>query len=150
MQSAIEGVELQDLKIIPTEGGPVLHMLRADSPLFRQFGELYFSEVEPGHVKAWKAHTRQTQHFAVPVGRLNVVLYDDRPDSPSRGTVMEVLLGRPDCYRLLRIPPQVWYGFTAVGTAPALICNCADIPHDPTEGLKKPVDDPGIPYHWQE
>lgn len=88
MKSVIEGVEVQDLRIIPTEGGPVLHMLRADSPLFRSFGELYFSEVEPGHVKAWKRHSRQTQHFAVPVGMLKIVLYDDRADSPSRGLLI--------------------------------------------------------------
>lgn len=46
MKSVIDGVVLQDLRIIPADGGPVLHMLRADSPLFRSFGELYFSEVE--------------------------------------------------------------------------------------------------------
>lgn len=148
MLSAIEGVALEDLKVIPTPGGPVLHMLRSDSPLFTRFGELYFSEVEPGHVKAWKRHTRQTQYFAVPTGMLKVVLYDDRPDSPTRGALMEVLLGRPDNYRLLRIPPHVWYGFTAAGSTPALICNCADLPHDPAEGERKPQDAPDIPYRW--
>lgn len=63
MKSVIDGVVLQDLRIIPADGGPVLHMLRADSPLFRSFGELYFSEVEPGSVKAWKRHAVQTQPF---------------------------------------------------------------------------------------
>lgn len=52
MKSVIDGVVLQDLRIIPADGGPVLHMLRADSPLFRSFGELYFSEVEPAGDKA--------------------------------------------------------------------------------------------------
>lgn len=144
----IAGVETQDLRIIPTDGGPVLHMLRPDAPLFMGFGELYFSEVLPGAVKAWKRHTRQTQHFAVPVGRLKVVVYDDREGSPTRGRVEEHILGRPDAYRLLRIPPLVWYGFTAVGDVPALICNCADIPHDPQEGERKDRDAADIPYHW--
>lgn len=88
---------------------------------------MYFSEVEPGCVKAWKCHTRQTQRFAVPVGQLKIVLYDDRPESPTRGRIMEVLLGRPDNYALLQIPPRVWYGFTAAGSVPAVICNCPDI-----------------------
>ncbi len=148
MISVIEGVTLQDLRIIPTDGGPVLHMLRSDSPLFQSFGELYFSEVEPGHVKAWKRHSRQTQHFAVPVGRLKIVLYDDRDDSPSRGVVMETVLGRPDRYCLLCIPPGIWYGFTALGDQPALICNCTDIPHDPEEGERLSPDAGGIPYQW--
>lgn len=144
----IVGVELQELRIIPTEGGPVLHMLRVDSPLYKGFGELYFSEVDPGAVKAWKRHTAQTQLYAVPVGRLKVVMYDDRADSATRGMVREYILGRPDAYRLLRIPPLVWYGFTALGDAPALICNCVDLPHDPQESERKPKDAADIPYAW--
>ena len=111
-------------------------------------GKLYFSEVDPGCVKAWKCHTRQTQRFAVPVGQLKIVLYDDRPESPTRGRIMEVLLGRPDNYALLQIPPRVWYGFAAAGSVPAVICNCPDIPHDPAEGLRRDVDSRDIPYHW--
>ena len=93
-------------------------MLRPDSPLLpdfsKGFGEIYFSEVLPGHVKAWKRHTCQTQHFAVPSGLLKIVLYDDRPDSATRGVLCELALGRPEHYGLLRIPVNVWYGFTAM------------------------------------
>lgn len=148
----IAGALFQPLKIIPTPGGPVLRMLRPDSPLLPDFqagfGELYFSEVLAGAIKAWKRHSRQTQHFAVPCGLLKIVLYDDRPASSTRGRLRELRLGRPDHYGLLRIPVGVWYGFTALGTAPALICNCADIPHDPAEGERLPADDPAIPYTW--
>ncbi len=146
--TTIDGVVTLDLRVIPTEGGPVLQMLRPDSPMFMSFGELYFSEVEPGAVKAWKRHTRQTQHFAVPVGRMKVVVHDSRPGSPTFGNTAEFLLGRPDHYRLLRIPPLVWYGFSAVSETPALICNCADIPHAPAESERAPKDTPEIPYRW--
>lgn len=149
----IDGALLQSLGIIPTPGGPVLHMLRPGSALLpdfsKGFGEIYFSEVQPGHIKAWKRHTRQVQHFAVPTGLLRIVLYDGRPDSPTEGVVCELALGRPENYFLLRIPTGVWYGFAAMGDAPALICNCADIPHDPAEGQRLPVDDPSIPYCWK-
>ncbi len=152
MTTGIEGALYQPLRVIPTPGGPVLHMLRAGSPLLPDFaggfGEIYFSEVFPGAVKAWKRHTRQTQLFAVPMGLLRIVLYDDRPASPTRGALVERRLGRPDEYGLLRIPPLVWYGFTAEGSAPALICNCADMPHDPAEGERLAPDDPAIPYAW--
>lgn len=166
MQSAIDGVVLRELEIIPTQGGPVLHMLRPDaltgpeaigrarpaSPAGTHaeptVGEVYFSETEAGRVKAWKCHLRQTQRFAVPRGRLKIVLYDDRADSPSRGRLEEYILGRPDAYRLLRIPPLVWYGFAALGDTPALLCNCPDLPHDPAEARRRDVDTPDIPYRW--
>jgi len=148
LDAGIAGVALQELGVIPTDGGAVLRMLRKDWPLFAGFGELYFSEVLPGAVKAWKRHSRQTQHLAVPVGRLKLALYDARPDSGSFGQVREYILGRPDCYRLLRIPPGLWYGFTAIGSETALICNCADLPHDPAESSRKPWDSPDIPYNF--
>lgn len=145
----IAGVDYTPLKIIPTEGGPVMHMLRNDSPLFSKFGEVYFSEVDPGATKAWKRHKEMTQHFAVPVGQLRVVLYDSRQDSDSFGQVQEFTLGRPDDYCLLRIPPMVWYGFTAVGQTPALVVNCADMTHSPDESERIEKDSPAIPYIWE-
>ena len=148
VDAGIMGVVLQELAVIPNDNGPVLRMLRPDWPLFAGFGELYFSEVLPGAVKAWKCHSRQTQHLAVPVGRLKLVLYDSRSDSDSFGRIREYLLGRPDCYRLLRIPPGVWYGFTAIGPEKALICNCADLPYDPAESSRKPYDSLDIPYRF--
>lgn len=149
----IAGVSLQSLKIISVPGGNVLRMLRPDCPLMpkfpRGFGEIYFSQVEPGAVKAWKLHTAQNQLFAVPVGKIRIVLYDARPDSPSIGSLVELNLGQPDTYRLLRIPAGIWYGFKGISEQTALICNCADLPHDPAECLRKDAHDPEIPYEWK-
>ena len=148
----ITGVRLQPLAVIPTPGGAVMHMLRPGAALFSDFGEgfgeIYFSEILNGHIKAWKRHTRQTQHFAVPVGQIKIVLYDDREHSPTRGVLRELALGRPNHYSLLRIPVNVWYGFTTLNDRYALICNCPDIPHDPKESISIPATDPTIPYHW--
>lgn len=139
---------LTPLRVIADQRGAVLHMLRADDPEFVGFGECYFSEVLPGVVKGWKRHLRQTQVFAVPWGRMRIVLYDDRDGSPSRGLVQVFDLGRPDAYRRLRIPPRLWYSFSSVGTMPSLLANCPDLPHDPTESETRSLLDPAIPYTW--
>jgi len=145
----IEGVVLQPLRVFEDERGAVMHMLRVDSLLFKRFGEVYFSEVRPGAVKAWKRHTRMTQHFTVPVGRIRFVLYDDRPGSPTAGSLSEIELGRPDDYRLLVIPPGIWYGFTGLAAQPSLVANCADLPHDPSESENLVWSTPLIPYDWK-
>ncbi len=146
----IDGVALDELRVIPTPGGPVLHMLRAvPENTALNIGEVYFSEVNPGQIKAWKCHLRQTQRFAVPVGRLYIVLYDTRPDSRTQGRLDALVLGRPEAYFLLHIPPGVWYGFSARGDCPALICNCPDLPHDPTEALRLAPDTAEIPWCWE-
>jgi dTDP-4-dehydrorhamnose 3,5-epimerase len=147
-QEAILGVEVHPLKELPGERGALLHMLRSDSPFFDQFGEVYFSEVNPGAIKAWKRHLRMTQRLAVPVGTVRFVLYDDRADSPTKGRFNEWILGRPSAYRLLIIPPQIWYGFQGIDPRPSLIANCPNLPHDQSESQRRPFDDPAIPYRW--
>jgi dTDP-4-dehydrorhamnose 3,5-epimerase len=148
--SGIPGVVIQPLKQIVDERGAVLHMLRCDSPLFTKFGEIYFSLIFPGVVKAWKRHRRMTQHFAVPVGKIRLVLYDDRPTVASRGRLEEYALGRPDNYVLLRIPPLIWYGFEGLGASPSLVANCTDLVHDSGEVENLPAGASLVPYTWKE
>ena len=146
VQSWIEGVVLTELSQLGDSQGTVLHMLRCDAPEFTRFGECYFSEVLPGSVKAWKRHRVQTQNIAVPVGRVRVVIYDDREGAATRRQLQVVELGRPDAYLRLRIPPGLWYGFACVSDRTALLVNCTDLPHDPQESEQRPVDDPRIPH----
>lgn len=124
-------------------------MMRADSPDFTVFGEIYFSEVLPGAVKAWKRHREMTQRLAVPGGQVLFVLEDQRSESDTTGLRDEVLLGRPDNYALLTIPPGVVYGFSCVSNEAAIIANCADLPHSPNESESILIDAPGAPaYSW--
>lgn len=146
--ATIEGVQIHPLKQMMDERGAVLHMLRNNSPLFVRFGEIYFSEVLGGAVKAWKRHTQMTQKFAVPVGRIRLVIHDDRLKSPSCGCTTEIHLGRPDNYQLVQIPPMVWYGFQGIGNTPSLLANCADLPHDPKESEVVSPSASSIPFHW--
>lgn len=143
----IEGVIIQKLKQIVDERGKVMHMLRSDSPLFIQFGEIYFSVVNPGVVKAWKKHLKMTQHFAVPVGKIRLVLYDDRENSPTFRKI-EVFENGDGNYCLVKIPPLVWYGFKGISSIPSLIANYTDIPHHPNEVERIEPLDSQIPYNW--
>jgi dTDP-4-dehydrorhamnose 3,5-epimerase len=146
----IDGVELHPLRQIEDDRGAVLHMLRCDAPYFTRFGEVYFSLIFPQAIKAWKRHNRMTQNFAVPMGAIKLVLYDDRLQSSTWGQLAEIILGRPDHYYLLRIPPLIWYGFQGLGPMPALLANCADLPHDPTEAENLPLVQNYIPYRWED
>jgi dTDP-4-dehydrorhamnose 3,5-epimerase len=144
----IDGVALIPLRRIADERGAILHMLRCDAPHFRGFGEIYFSLVNPKAVKAWHRQHVMIRHYAVPCGAAKIVLYDDRRDSPSAGEVQEVLLGEEN-YQLLVIPPLIWSGFTALADRPALIADCATLPHDPAQASRRDPFDPAIPYRWE-
>jgi dTDP-4-dehydrorhamnose 3,5-epimerase len=143
----IDGVLIKPLRQILDERGKIMHMLKSTDPEFEHFGEIYFSSVYPGVIKGWHLHTRMTLYYAVPVGVIKLVLYDDRAGSPTRGELMEIVTG-PENYALIRIPPGVWNGFKGAGVVPSMVANCSTIPHDPDEIKRMDPFDPSIPYNW--
>jgi dTDP-4-dehydrorhamnose 3,5-epimerase len=143
----IDGVRITALRQICDERGKVMHMLRADAPEFERFGEVYFSVVYPGAIKAWHLHTEMALNYAVPVGNIKMVLFDDREGSPTRGEVQEIFTG-PDDYKLVHVPPLVWNGFKGIGSVPALVANCATVPHRKDEIVRKDPFSPDVPYDW--
>jgi len=144
----IDGVIITPLKQILDERGKVMHMLRADSPVFTEFGEIYFSCIYPGAIKAWHFHKRMIQNYTVPQGRIKLVLFDGRSTSSTQGEIQELFLGL-DNYCLVTVPPGVWNGFKGLGVETAIMCNCASILYDPDEIERKSVLDCDIPYDWQ-
>lgn len=143
----IEGVILTPLEQITDERGKIMHMMRADSAPFTKFGEIYFSCTYPGSIKAWHLHKQMTLNYAAIHGEIKCVLFDDRPDSKTRGSIDEYFLS-PENYFLLTIPPLIWNGFKGLGEHTSIVANNASIPHDPNEIIRKPVYDPSIPYDW--
>ena len=146
----IEGVVVQFLEQISDSRGSILHMLRNDSNLFKRFGEVYFSEINLGVIKAWKRHKKQTQNLTTPLGRIRLVIYDDRLMSSTNGKIAEYELGRPEHYKLVHIPPMLWYGFHALENQSSMIANCTDQPYDPKETESLPANSEQIPYQWEQ
>ena len=144
----IEGVGIFPLRRIQDERGLVMHMLKASDPHFEKFGEIYFSVIFPGVIKAWHLHSRMTINYAVVVGNIKLVLFDGRSSSKTKDQLQEIYFGQVN-YQLVRVPPGVVNGFTAVGGEKAIVANCADIPHDPDEITRIDPFTPTIPYDWK-
>jgi dTDP-4-dehydrorhamnose 3,5-epimerase len=143
----INGVLVKALSQIPDERGKIMHMLRADDPNFEKFGEIYFSFVYPSAIKAWHLHKKMTLNYAVISGMIKLVLYDPREDSPTKGEIQELFIGE-DNYVLVKIPPRIWNGFKGISVNPAIIANCATIPHHPDEIIRLDPFSKEIPYDW--
>ena len=143
----IDGLRVTPLRRIPDERGAIFHMLREDSEGFERFGEIYFSLVYPGVVKGWHLHHEMTLNYAVPVGMVKLVCYDDRDGSPTKGNIVELHVGELN-YCLVTIPPLVWNGFKGEGVGPALIANCSTIAHRPDEIERMDPHVNPIPYEW--
>jgi dTDP-4-dehydrorhamnose 3,5-epimerase len=143
----IDGVRITPLRQIEDERGKVMHMLRADDAGFVKFGEIYFSSVLPGMVKAWKLHREMELNCAVPHGVVKLVLYDDRDASETRGHIQEIMMGEAN-YCLVTVPARVWSGFKCVSDTMAMLANCATLPHSSEEYERRDMLDAFIPYDW--
>lgn len=144
----IDGVTIRPLRKIPDERGTIMHVLKSTDPEFKEFGEVYMSTVYPGVIKAWHLHPRMELNYAVPVGMIKLVLFDQRPESPTKGEFMEIFLGEQN-YSLVHVPTGVVNGFKGMGDKTAIVVNCASIPHDPQEIIRMDPFTKEIPYDWE-
>ena len=100
MNNLIEGVELIQLEQFHDERGKVMKMLRIDDKHFNKVGEIYFSCIYPGVVKAWHKHKEMKLNYLCIKGTVKVVLFDDREKSATTALVNEFALS-PENHSLL-------------------------------------------------
>lgn len=145
----IEGVVVKPLRVIPDDRGRLMEVLRADDPLFEKFGQVYVTTAYPGVVKAWHRHRKQRDCLTVVAGMAKIALYDDRPDSATRGEVMEVVAGVHNPV-LVTVPREVWHGFKCVSETECMVMNLVSECYDyknPDEERVEPHGGP-VPYDW--
>lgn len=149
MADRIDGVWEKRLAVHPDERGRLMEIFRADDEGFRKFGQVYVTTTYPGVVKAWHLHKVQDDNFCCVRGMVKLVLYDDREDSPTRGTVTEYFLGEHNPM-LVSVPPGVLHGWKCVSTEEAMVVNVPTEPYDPAspDEYREPWDSPRVPYSW--
>ena len=143
----IEGVKITPLKQIKDNRGKIMHMMRNDNPIFEKFGEIYFSTINPGTMKAWHLHKEATLNYACIKGEVNLVLYDDRKKSATCGKYQNLILS-PEKYFLVTIPPFIWNGFKGIDDSESIIANCITLPHNEKEMVRKDPTDKYFNYNW--
>jgi dTDP-4-dehydrorhamnose 3,5-epimerase len=143
----IHDVKITPLKILSDSRGSVMHMMRNDSKIFESFGEIYFSTIYKDSIKAWHLHKESTLNYACIKGVVKLVLFDERPESPTKGKYQEINLS-PENYFLVTIPPNIWNGFKGLYKPESIIANCLSLPHNEKEMVRKDHSDQKFNYKW--
>ena len=84
-------------------------------------------------------------NFAVPIGHIRFILFDDRDNSKTKGCYQEVILSRNN-YQRLTVPPMIWFAFEGIAKDSSLLLNLASIPHKKEEQENLPLDQ--IKFDW--
>ena len=139
----IEGVIITNLDIISAPGGNVMHVMKDTSKGYTGFGEVYFSQVDKGAIKAWKRHKKMTLNIVVPVGKIRFVLFSDKESSNNE--FQELIISK-DNYCRLTVPPMIWMGFQGLSDGESILLNIANIEHNPNEVDRKNIEQ--IEFNW--
>ena len=136
----LSGMTKTELNIFSSEAGSVLHCLKKTDIGYHGFGEVYFSSVKKDIFKGWKLHKHMTLNLVVPVGEVLFCFKDERENSGTFNKTYQIKLSQ-DPYFRLTVPARIWFGFKGIEHGLNLICNVADIPHDPNEVLMREINE---------
>lgn len=145
------GAVVKRLRRVVNERGNLLEVQRSDDDEYTGFGQTYVTVTYPGVVRAWYRHLRQADQLIVVHGEAQLVLYDDRPESPTVGTTAEVLFGEASP-ALVVIPPRLWHGFRPLGNQSLTMLHLNDtaFDHDQPDEERVPIDSDRIPFRWSD
>jgi len=148
--SSIDGVEIVELKRFSDDGGSMTELARLTDGhpqaiagfMLRQIN---YSEVEPGVIKAFHLHQRQTDVWYVPpTDRMLLVLLDVRQGSKTEGARIRLTLGA-GASRLVRIPPGVAHGVRNLAAMAGRIIYFTDIHFSPEPSM---CDEGRLPWDY--
>lgn len=116
-------------KIIKNKKSSVIHMYNNKDKILRKVSEVYFSNILPNDIRAWKK-TNSEQYLCVPKGQVLFVVKNKK-------NFETIKLGYPINYKILYIEPNVWYGFMCISKSKALICNITSLDNSDAKKFKK-------------
>ena len=147
---SIDGVEIVELKRFSDDGGSMTELARLTDGHPQSIAgftlrQINFSEVEPGAIKAFHLHQRQTDVWYVPpTDRMLLVLIDTRQGSKTEGARMRLTLGA-GASRLVRIPPGVAHGVRNLAATAARIIYFTDVHFSPEPSM---CDEGRLPWDY--
>lgn len=109
----------------------------------------YFCTIRPGIVKGWAIHQNHDDRYFIMFGEMEVILYDERPDSPTYGLVSKIVLSEYR-RRLLNIPAGIWHADHNIGSKDAVLVNFPTMPFDHAnpDKARLPLNNDRIPYKF--
>lgn len=151
VRERIDGVAIKPLTTLPDHRGTVCEIYRPEwgihpDPLVF----VYQITIRPGQVKGWQMHEKQDDRLFSSLGTVQVVLYDDRSDSPTHGMVNELFFGEQN-RALFVIPAGVYHAIKNVDINDAVLINVPTRPYDyaDPDKYRLPLDNDLIPYRWR-
>ena len=154
-QSLITGVEIKALKSHGDQRGFFREIVRVSEPVFAggTFSQWSHSKMQKNVVKAWHYHHVQTDWWYVPLGQVQTVLFDNRPESPTYKNKIVITMGDSHQYGAdthevcVRIPPGVLHGLKVLSDG-AHLFYITSVIYDPNEEGRFAYNSAFVGHPW--
>jgi dTDP-4-dehydrorhamnose 3,5-epimerase len=112
---------------------------------------VYTFTIRPGMIKGWGMHKKHEDRYLLLYGEMELVLYDDRAESPTRGLVSKIYLSEFR-RRLVNIPAGVWHADHNIGNKDVVVVNFPTIQYDHTspDKYRLSLDTDQIPHKFAD
>lgn len=148
----IEGVQIRSAVTQVDDRGTLTEVYNPawgflDAPLVY----IYQFTIRPGRVKGWVHHKLQEDRIFLSLGTVKIVLFDNRPESPTYRLVNEIYVS--EYHRaLINFPPNVYHAIQNVGDREALLINMPTRPynHEDPDKFRLPMHNDLIPYRFDK
>lgn len=148
---SIEGVRVKRLTTHVDHRGSLTALLDARDPFWEEpIVYAYEFTINPGRIKGWGVHQKQTDRYFASDGNIRVVLFDGRQHSPTAGSLVALHFSDRSP-GLVSIPPGVWHADQNWGTTKARVLNFPTRPYNPDDPDKSRIEPHSgiIPFDWE-
>jgi len=131
------GASFKKCSSIENLKGSLRHVLISENDYYLKISEIYFSEINPKSIKAWKLHSAQTQNISVAFGKVRIICINERVNS----LIFDIFdIDSINTHGVLTIPPRIYYAIINLSETVSVLLNGTDINHDPNENYSIPME----------
>ena len=135
----MDEISIKNLSIINNKKGDILKgFLKSDNKTIN-VKEVYFSEINPNQIKAWKKHKKMTSNLIAVKGEIKIVI-----QKKDKSFVTEIISKKN--YKMISIPPNFWFGFQCISTEAGMLVNISNEEHDDLESEQLDIEK--ILFDW--
>ena len=135
----MDEISIKNLSIINNKKGDILKgFLKSDNKTIN-VKEVYFSEINPKQIKAWKKHNKMTSNLIAVKGEIKIVV-----QKKDKSFVTEIISKKN--YKMISIPPNYWFGFQCISTEAGMLVNISNEEHDDLESDQLDIEK--ILFDW--
>lgn len=144
----ISGVLVSAPAVHEDHRGVLVEMYSAPGFWDEPFAYAYQTSLRPGVAKGWFLHEFKSDRYHIASGEILLFLFDDRPESPTRGMVNKFLLSERNM-RDVFIPHGIWHLSLNVGMQNAILINLPTTRynHEEPDRFHLPFDTDQIPIN---